>query len=289
MKLRVDVAIATLVLFGCTEPSQSTGSPDPRPAPSVVYEGLATQVLFVPVRTRGYDIYRPQSPRIFQVGIEYDEGARTVTLPGVCRFPVEATESTLTAIDERCIFPDDSGLPNQDLRSQAINEFDYDLESTRFALVTASERRLTEGEYGLLYEVLEGALGDDDQLAKYPRGRTGFEYKGARLYTFQPTAFDDDTGCTDLTQFQADDAAGVVALEESGEVMLSGWGCSSDLQGISEQPVSCEYDVQLPAPVPRLWLTQLELSEAGFLMKGELRGADYKYCVELEAQTITKL
>ncbi len=289
--MRLIVAtVAAIALAGCTDQSPGTEAPGSGSGASPAeFEGLATRLLWSPVETLGYEIYSCTSTKIFQVDIVYDEGAHTVTFPKACAFPVEATGTTLAAHNQNCAFPPDSGLPNEELRSREVNDFRYSSSSTRFLFSTMGERRIVEGEYATVYELLQGVLGDGDHLLKYPSGTTGYEYSGAKLYTFQPKALDDESGCSEQVQFGSDYADGIVFQESAGDVVLPGWGCSSNLQGIAESPVLCDYVVELPAAVPRLWLTQLELGEAGFLMKGELRGSDYKYCVELEAQTITKL
>lgn len=289
MKLTCFLALIVTVC-SCTERQPDGEDPDRAATASITqFEGVATRLVFSRVESGPIDFYRPTGPTALRVSLEYDEREGTVRFSETCSFPVDSAEGNLTARAEPCAFPKGSGLPNDEIRSQDVIDFKYGLSSTRVALASTGVRRIVKDQYDSVYEIVEGVLDDGGELRKYPPETTGYEFENARFEAFQPTPLDDDSGCAELWQFRSSSAAGVLVEEQSGDVLLSGFGCSSDLRGIAEDPVACDYQVELPDAVPRLWLTQLELSESGFLMKGEFRGADYKYCVELEAQPVAKL
>lgn len=280
--------VCALALCSCTEREKSAPPATVEEA-DTVFEGLVTQVVFGQMSSLGHTLYLPQSPKPLRIVISYNQKENTVELPTQCAFEVGVSGTRLSADDVGCVFFDDSTLPDSGVRSKWITHFSYDFETSRLELVETLDHHIINGEYGLAHAALQGAAWAEDELLKHPSGTRAYEYKRARFYTYQPKDIDDESGCDERTLSRSEYAAGILVEEESGELLLSGWGCSTDFRGSSDELIHCEYTVDLPEAVPQLWLNHLELSEDRYVMKGEFLGDTYRYCFELEAEDVTRL
>lgn len=270
----------------CACEPQEEPAPTDTPERYVPYAGLATVVNFSTGRLP-YPLAQP--PRTVRFVFRHYEKSSRVEIPQQCEFPVSQSERGLLANGEPCLFDNRSVLSAAGIRSRTVKFFRYSSTLLQLELVGKNEQHVQAGHYAPNYDIVQGVAHwkESAGLSKPPQ-TTGYEYREGAFTLYERRALDDSSECG-RPIFQDTGASGFLIETEKGHVSLQGWGCSTQLRGTAPEPAACEYLLQLPADVPRLWLTQFELEEGLHTMRGELHGSDYKYCIEIEAQNVTPL